>query len=79
MAVLRTAVVVLRALLGSRSSLVLEDLALRQQVVGLPRVGGLHHRYERCEKSQRGSVKRSWFATESVYAANCFSETVEAT
>ena len=47
MAVLRTAVVVLRALLASRSLLVLENLALRQQVVVLPRVGGLHHRYAR--------------------------------
>ncbi len=33
MAALRTAVVVLRALLGSRSSLVLDNLALRQQLV----------------------------------------------
>ena len=47
MAVLRTAVVVLRAFIASQSSLVLESLAFRQQVVGLPRVGVLHHRYVR--------------------------------
>ena len=47
MAVLRMAVVVLLALLGNRSALVLENLALRQQVGGQPRVGGLHHRYVR--------------------------------
>ena len=47
MAVLRTPVVVLRALLGSRSSLALENLAVRQQVVVLARVGGIRHRYVR--------------------------------
>ena len=47
MAVLRTAVVVLRALLGNRASLMLENLALRQEAVGPPRLGGLRHRCAR--------------------------------
>ncbi len=47
MELLKTLVAVLRAFLASQSALALENLALRQQAVGLPRVGGLHHRYGR--------------------------------